>query len=375
MGEFELFKPENENENACFAAANTGGGFVSFYGEIFGDNSIVRRYLIKGGPGTGKSSFMRFLSERFSEEGRKIEYYRCSSDPSSLDAIVIDKRIALIDSTAPHAMEPELAGAKDEIVNLGQFWNSRELFLRRDLIAELGEKKKEAYAGAYRFLEGALALDKRSRELCAKLLKCEKMRRAAARICAEIPRGERYRLSVGLCNCIGMSGSKHLDFYEKNATRLYVIDDFFGAGNAFLAYIAEIARERANAIRVSYDPLNVDLLDALLFEESRVAFVVQGAKTTNEACQDAQAKITHINMRRFIQTSAFGEDQKSKKREFKADRRLRDGLIESAKECLAEAGRAHFELERIYGECMDFESLGRFKEEFLKKIKEEFSSL
>ena len=369
MGEFEALNYQKESENACFASANTGKGFVSFYGEVFGKKEIVRRYLIKGGPGTGKSRFMRFVAERFAAERVGVEYYRCSSDPSSLDAIVVGGRVALIDATAPHTVEPELAGAKDEIVDLGQFWNSRALFCRRDRIEALNSTKKAAYAGAYRFLEGALALDKRSRELCAPLLKVAKMKRAAARICADIPRGEGYRLQIGLCNCIGMSGCEHLDFYEKSAERLYVIDDYFCSANVFLACIAEIARERGNAIRVSYDPLNTELLDALLFEESGTAFVIGGKKTLAEYRSGENKNVFRVNMRRFVQLSDSAEDQKRKKREFNSDRRVRHGLITSAENCLAEAGRAHFELEGIYGECMDFEALGRFKEEFFLVFK------
>ena len=43
----------------CFAASNSCEGFKSYYGEIFAGPGIERLYVIKGGPGTGKSHFMR----------------------------------------------------------------------------------------------------------------------------------------------------------------------------------------------------------------------------------------------------------------------------------------------------------------------------
>ena len=73
-----------------FAAANSRDGFVSFYGSIFGSENIKKRYLIKGGPGTGKSTFIRRVAGRAEAEGYSVEYYRCSSDPDSLDGALID---------------------------------------------------------------------------------------------------------------------------------------------------------------------------------------------------------------------------------------------------------------------------------------------
>ena len=122
---------ENTEGRALFAASNSGKGFCSYYGDIFSEKTILRRYLIKGGPGTGKSSFMRTVAQGARDEGAYVEYDRCSSDPSSLDAVVIDSKIALIDATAPHNVEPELVGARDELVDLGRFWDSDMLFENR----------------------------------------------------------------------------------------------------------------------------------------------------------------------------------------------------------------------------------------------------
>ena len=101
-------------ENVCtgvvpefFAAANSGRGFVSFYGEIFNTDKIKRRFLIKGGPGTGKSTLMRRIAESACRKGEQVCLYRCSSDPSSLDGVIINGEVAVIDSTAPHTVEPE----------------------------------------------------------------------------------------------------------------------------------------------------------------------------------------------------------------------------------------------------------------------------
>ena len=56
-----------------FAASNSSEGFKSYYGEIF--ERADRLYVIKGGPGTGKSSLMKRLADAALRKGYKIEYY------------------------------------------------------------------------------------------------------------------------------------------------------------------------------------------------------------------------------------------------------------------------------------------------------------
>ena len=76
-------------EKTYFAGANSGVGFVNLFGDFYEESSLDRLYIIKGGPGTGKSTFMRILAERAADAGAGAEYFLCGSDPSSLDAVVL----------------------------------------------------------------------------------------------------------------------------------------------------------------------------------------------------------------------------------------------------------------------------------------------
>ena len=361
------------HSGGLFAAANSGAGFESFYSNIFSDARILRRYLIKGGPGTGKSSFMRRVADAAEGEGYRVEYYRCSSDYTSLDAIVIENTVALLDATAPHAMEPELAGARDEILNLGQFWDSGALFERREGISALSRKKSDAYSGAYRFLEGALALDKRSRELSNSLVRHAKLDKAALRMTEKIARGGGYECRIGICNSVGMKGRARLDYYERIAQRIYLVEDHMCTAHLFLEKMAHNAVSNQNRICVSFDPVNTSCLDAVFFEESSTAFL----SAHGDMLDGYSDKIVgRVNMKRFLQASAsFFEDEKRKRAEFRADRRIYDGLLDSAVRCLESAGEAHFELERIYGSCMDFDAEGRFCQSFAVHVCEELEML
>ena len=104
-----------------FAAANGFNGFRSYFGEIFNRCDFSRVYILKGGPGTGKSTLMKRIRGEFSSKLR-CESILCSSDPKSLDGIIIEKgsnRVAILDGTSPHEEDARFPGAVDEIINLG----------------------------------------------------------------------------------------------------------------------------------------------------------------------------------------------------------------------------------------------------------------
>ena len=90
-----------------FLGANSGGGFYSLYDQLL-NARLDDLLIIKGGPGCGKSSFMRRVAERGAERDYKIIYVNCSGDPDSLDGVLIPElRIGLVDGTSPHVSETE----------------------------------------------------------------------------------------------------------------------------------------------------------------------------------------------------------------------------------------------------------------------------
>jgi broad-specificity NMP kinase len=90
-----------------FPGGNTCYGFYSFYDYItpgYAEEKIV----LKGGPGVGKSTFMKNLAKDCSKQGIDVEYHWCSSDNNSLDGIVLGnkKQVCIVDGTAPHIVDP-----------------------------------------------------------------------------------------------------------------------------------------------------------------------------------------------------------------------------------------------------------------------------
>lgn len=94
-----------------FLGANSPEGYYSFYDQLIDLNTAREVYIIKGGPGSGKSSFMRRATALLTEAGFATEYICCSADPDSLDGVVFPEiGLAFVDGTQPHAAA---AGSKN----------------------------------------------------------------------------------------------------------------------------------------------------------------------------------------------------------------------------------------------------------------------
>lgn len=139
-----------------FPGGNTPLGFYSYYDNILLSHEAKRIFCIKGGPGTGKSTLMKDIGRHFESKGSDVDYLWCSADPDSLDGVVFrNKKVAIIDGTAPHIVDPKNPGAVDEIINLGECWDEEILLENRNEIISLNNEISIRYKDAYEYLKAA----------------------------------------------------------------------------------------------------------------------------------------------------------------------------------------------------------------------------
>lgn len=138
-----------------FPGGNTAYGFYSFYDHI-APADANRIFVIKGGPGVGKSTFMRRIGETLRNLGFDIELHCCSSDNDSIDGLYIPALdVALIDGTAPHVVDPKNPGAVDEIIHLGDFWDRAGMRANRGEILAANREVGRLFRRAYSYLAAA----------------------------------------------------------------------------------------------------------------------------------------------------------------------------------------------------------------------------
>ena len=106
-----------------FLGGNTVRGFVSFYsGFCRGPEDFL--WVIKGGPGCGKSSFMKTIGRAAEEKGLDVEYVLCSGDPESVDGVYFPAlHTGYADGTAPHVLEAVTPGAAGLYLDLSRFYD------------------------------------------------------------------------------------------------------------------------------------------------------------------------------------------------------------------------------------------------------------
>ena len=343
---------------ALFASSNSAEGFKNYYPMIFDRKKLKRLYIIKGGPGTGKSRFMKEVAKMAESKGNCVEYYKCSSDPDSLDGIMINGEIGIVDGTHPHSFDTDIAGAKDEIINLGAFWDGKKLSEKYDDIQRLCDLKQSCYFKGYRYLSGCGEIARINHSLIFPLLLEKKMLGSIARLMSLLPNGEDAVSVPSFTDSIGMKGRVKLDTFELCAEKLYQVIDWYSSAHIYLAAVATAAKQKNIPIRVSCDPINTDRLDGVFLCNSKVAFVI--ADTDEE--DDLPG--TRVNMKRFVNKDGVNKIKK----EFKNNERLYEALLSSAAEAFAKAGEYHFELEEIYSSCMDFDAKEKFTASFCENF-------
>jgi hypothetical protein len=138
-------------EQSFFAGANTAKGFYSYYNYLALD-SHRRVFILKGGPGTGKSTLLKRIADNFKAD-YNLDRYHCSADVNSLDGIYIHGLdVSILDGTAPHVTDPRLPGAVQQIVDLGTCWEPKVLIEKRHEIKALSDAISAKYQTAYKWL-------------------------------------------------------------------------------------------------------------------------------------------------------------------------------------------------------------------------------
>ncbi|MCQ2353672.1 MAG: hypothetical protein MJ102_01060 [Clostridia bacterium] len=336
-----------------FAASNCESGFVSYFNENLRGTRAQRCYIIKGGPGTGKSRLLGELADAAEQNGSSVEMYYCSSDPDSLDGIFVTLpfggTVSVLDGTAPHSEDMKTPGSVDNIIDLGTFWDSAVLTERADDITKLNIKKAEAYSRGYRCLAAAGALRRAADSIVETCTDIEAVKNAAARVAAEFADVSVAPFAIrSPLEAISMRGHAEFDTFREGADKVFTVSDGRGLGTSylFLGAVADAVRNRGGVCRISPDALCPDRIGALRIGKNAV--VTRQLPIRGES--------DGVDMSEFFDRQIF----RDLREEFSALRRLETSSMTAAYDALADAARGHFALEKIYSSAMNFKA----KEEF-----------
>lgn len=343
------------HEKSYFAAANGFSGFRSYFNYVFNPLEFTRLYILKGGPGTGKSSLMKKICTHFVELDYDCEAIYCSSDPNSLDGIIIksgDKRVGVLDGTAPHETDAKIPGAVDEVINLGTAWSEEELISNRDKIIILNEKKSQHYKNAYEYLKLAGEFSNAMAIIIKKAYKNNDIK-TINDIMYDIKdinsgRNEEIRL----ISSFGKHGYRRVNKPICSAKNNMSVTGSFGSEYIFIQRLLQEAKRRGTPYIRYPSPYSDKLTDAIyLIESDTFISTVSDYENITDTSAFLDEDILKINKERLVYYS----------------KQMDELLLRSQKE-FALASDTHFALEAIYSPAMNFKEIDILTDKLINKI-------
>ena len=354
---------EQKNAARFFLGANSKNGFFSLY-DSFTDPAVGDfLYVIKGGPGSGKSSFMKRIGAAAEARGEDVEYILCSGDPDSLDAVYLpEKRVAYVDGTAPHVIEPRYPGASARYLDFSGFLDTDALRPVLPEITELNRRYKAHYSAAYALLSaGAALLPKNQPGLVSEDIMHTLTRRTEGVAARELrPRKKQRRVRhrfLSAWSCTGhITPAETLPVF---CDRLYLLDNALGLGFAALEQLSALAAARGYDAVVCHDPLEPEKPEALLLPEARLGFLAADAADTKPELPCRRMRLDALALRELAPEERAA--LRKRKKESHA-------LLSAATETLAEAKALHDALEAVYHPHVDFAALDALAEMHIRML-------
>lgn len=354
-------------EGKFFSGANSPRGFISRFNDLYNSEDGWFSYIIKGGPGTGKSTLMKKVAMAAMKKGVKTQLIYCSSDPESLDAIVFpEKKICMVDGTAPHVMEPMYPGASEVILNLGECWKCKQLRGKQKEIIYISKKNSALHKRSQRYLAacGAISID--SYNVVAASVNKEKCLDYATRLSKRLFRKKKDCIGKETARLISGITPNGLVFFEDTikdlANDIYLIDDEYSvASNIILSEIRKNALRSGFNITTCFCPIDpINKIDAIIVPELDLAFAVSNSWHPLNGLQAHR----NIHAKRFMELSKLSK----RKQRLSFNKRIARELLNEAIYNLAEAKAVHDELEKLYIESMDYDKVNAVAEKTIKEI-------
>ncbi len=356
-----------------FPGNNTSEGFYSLYENIIGPEAN-RVFIMKGGPGVGKSTLMKDVGMAMLEMGYDVEFHHCSSDNASLDGVVIlSIGVALIDGTAPHILDPRYPGAVDEIVHLGDFWDEGKLVAKKEEIIRYNKRIGRYFRTAYSYLKEAKVAQDELRSYHEEMVDRYEVNKLCREVVCEVfeehnpqhsKTGSIRRLFASANTPAGLIN--YIETILQDIGKLFIIKGEPGSGGD---QIMQTVFKQGDLLGVEcqayHCPFEPALLELLVFPKLNVAVLRENEHLNfDPGLVQGLNSIEVLNLNKYLDVvtcEAYQEEIQSAKERINGNLRRAWASINKAK-------AIHDEIEIPYIEAMDFDAVGRKKGELLKRI-------
>ncbi len=346
-----------------FLGSTSASGFSSKFINLIKREGYYT-YILKGGPGTGKSTLIKKICSEFSDED--MEIYHCSSDIHSLDAVILnDSKVIVVDGTSPHVFEAEFPGVSQEIVNLGSYWNKSKLSSSGSEICSLFKENSRYHLLARRYIQASSSLNSNILSITSSSLLKEKEDKFADKfINKNMGTGTGTGILTEFRQLSAFTSSGYMTLPVSDEYTTYILkDENMAAANRFIRKLAVAATERKYKTIISTcSALNEELYEHLLIPELKLAFI-----SSNYINKNKYETQTIINFERFYDKKKLSE----KKVFISFNKKVVEKISVEIAAAIDTALTVHNNLEKYYIDSLDTKKLNTFSEKFISDLKKE----
>lgn len=352
-----------------YPGGNTPDGYLSFFDKVISWAEARNIILIKGGPGVGKSTFLKKIARELLKRDTDLEFLHCSADNGSIDGLLIPAYgIALLDGTAPHMMDPKYPGCIDEIINLGRYWNEDGIRQNKDRILAIHDEIQSCYKRAYNYLKMAQIVHGDLKQVYQKAVNEKLLNNTIDEVLNETfkevnKRNKTSRQRHMFASAITHDGPvNYLDSLFWNVQKRFIITGFPGSGKSLLMKaVADNAILKGYDVDIFHCPMEPSKIEHILIKDLNIGFITSVKPHTTTKVKENDEL---IDLNSLLNLSKIKETEEI----INYDDSIFWDLFNRSVKYLANVKKLHDELERFYIANMNFEEIDKMRERVLSRV-------
>ena len=343
-----------------YAEGNTSRGFYCLYESNL--QGLDKIFILKGGPGTGKSTLIRSLADEWLNKDYDVEILNSARENGSVDGVIIPKlKVAVVNGKEDAAIKAKLPGVIEQYIDMGEGLNSGKLEKHKEELIKLTEDIEASYQLAYDKFAEALKIHDEWEEVYIKNMDFAKANAIAEELIEKFFAGKSLQKeAVAKHRFLGAATPKgSVDFVPaitEEIGKRYFLKGRPGTGkSSMLRKIVAQGEKRGFDVEVyhcGFDPVSLDMvlfreLDLVIFDSTSPHEYFPGRES------DEVVDMYEI-------TVAPGTDEKYASQIDDIRKRYKKRIKEGIG-ALAAAKELNDGLEQYYTNAMDFSEVDKIK--------------
>lgn len=266
--------PENPLKSYSLTAL-TPFGEISRLESLCDSRKFDRVHLLKGGSRTARETVLKHCFE--AAMGENFSPTMITNADTAAPEAVFWGKTAVISAAAPHPIEPKFPTAFENIIWLGECFDSKILRQRLGELTELTQLAQQRERQALRLLSSAWALMSDSRRMANEAVNGEKLLRQAKKTAPKLPSGEFSETSCIFSSCF--SQNRRIGQLEKPKTVIVLQDELGCCAPVLLREVYSRAKSAGCEVIAGYSPYSpYERLEQLILPQAGIGIFTDNSR-------------------------------------------------------------------------------------------------